>query len=463
MIHKQKDTIKNLDLSSGDIISSIKVIAVPAMLGQFFHSMYNWIDTFWGGKISSEALSAFAAVFPIFLLSLALGQLFAGGSMVLISNALGEKKVQYSKDYLAQALILSIVVGIIIVACIQIFGRHLLILQGAHGQVLAYALDYIKILSFGFPFLMITFILNSGLTSRGNTKFMRNIFIMNVSINMFLDPLLLYGISFGDIQFIPPMGIAGIALATVIVNILGATIFYIKCYKDDILPRMISCYAPRLKYYKEITIFGLPSFFQLLLVSVGLSITTFFLFKLGGDNASAAYGIGLRIEQMALIPAFGLSISLSALVGQNNGAKKFDRILISYHTVIYLAIILLISLMLPLTLFGSILANIFTNNIQVIATTELYLFFALIAFMGYQTLQLSQGVLTGMKKPNIAIIIIVIRQLLLPFITIPLFVYIFKLGIVGLFTAVVTNVWICALLMRFFALRLIRKHQNEVL
>ncbi len=460
---KQVSRSGGMDLSNGDILSSIKIIALPAMLGQFFNSMYNWIDTFWGGKISADALSAFAASFPIFLLSLALGQLCSGGAMVLISNALGEKREQDSKDYLAQASVLSLVIGVVTVVVIQIVCEPLLAFQGASGQVLTYAVQYTRILLYGFPFLMLTFTLNSGLTSRGNTKFMRNIFIMNVCINMLMDPLLLYGLSFGGVQIIPAMGIGGIALATVIVQVLGAVILLKKCFQDDMLPRSISCFAPRIQCYRSIIVYGLPSFFQLLLVSVGLSLITFFLFQLGGNSASAAYGIGLRIEQMALIPAFGLSIALSALVGQNNGAKKFDRILISYRTVIYLAVLLLISLMLPLTLFGNVFATIFTSNVQVIATTELYLFFALAAFMGYQTLNLSQGVLTGMKKPHIAIFIIVMRQLFLPFITIPLFVYVFDFGIIGLFTAMVLNVWVCAFLMSFFALRAIAKRQAEVL
>lgn len=383
--------------------------------------------------------------------------------MVLISNALGEKDEEASKEYLAQASMFSFCIGVLVTLLVISFDRYLLLFLGAEGQVLEYGEQYIGTLSLGFPFLILLFTLNSGFTSRGNTKFIRNIYIMNVCINLVLDPLLLYGFSLGNTQIIPAMGIRGIAVATVLVQALGAILAFIKAVHDRDLPNRLNQYRPSLQCFKRIIHYGLPSFMQLILISVGLSVVTYFLFHFGGDKASAAYGIGLRIEQMALIPSFGLSISLSALVGQNNGAKKYSRILLSYKLVILFAVFLLIVLMLPLVFLGNVFASIFSSDVEVVRITELYLFFALVAFMGYQILNLSQGVLTGMKRPNIALVIIGIRQLVLPFISIPLLVYVFKLGIIGVFSAVVINVWIAALLMRFFALKTIQQKLAEMI
>ncbi|XP_060083969.1 uncharacterized protein LOC132563233 [Ylistrum balloti] len=278
---------------------------------------------------------------------------------------------------------------------------------------------------------------------------------------MVLDPLFLYGASIAGVTIIPAMGIKGIALATVLVQVLGAILVLRKIKRDAQLPQRLSKVKLQSNCFKEIIYYGLPSFFQLLLVSIGLSVVTFFLFLLQGNDATAAYGIGLRIEQMALIPSFGFGVALSALVGQNNGAKQYKRIKQSFAIALLFAFLLLLNFMLPLSLFGRLLTGIFTTRIEVIQITETYLFFALIAFMGYQVLNLSQGVLTGMKKPKIAMLIIVIRQLVLPFISLPIFVYTFHMGMLGVFTAIVVNVWICALLMYFFANRLVKQHMQH--
>ncbi len=461
---KKVEKIKklSLDLSKGDILQHIRVMSIPAMMGQFFNSMYNWIDTFWGGRISPEALAAFTVTFPVFLVSIALGQLFASGVLVLISNAIGAKNLGESKKYLAQSVVFSLLIGTVVTVLVIIFGKNLLMFLGATGQVLEYGEKYLSVLALGFPFLMLLFTLSSGFSSRGDNKFLRNVFIMNVCINMVLDPLLLYGISWNSIVIIPEMGIQGIALATVLVQVLGAALALIKSYREQDLPKFsFAHYRPRLKSFTSISYYGFPTFLQIALVSAGLSIVTYFLFHLSGNDASAAYGLGLRIEQMALIPSFGLSLSLSALIGQNNGAKKFGRILSSYRMVILLASILLICVMLPLTLLGYPLTRIFTDSSEVIRITRWYLFFALAAFLGYQTLGLSQAVLQGMKKPKIAVAILILRQLVLPVIVIPIMVYVFRLGVWGVFSSVVINVWICAFLMRFFALRLIRKSKKE--
>lgn len=470
---KNKNTLPT-DLTQGNIWHHIYRIATPVIWGQIFNSLYNWIDTYWGGKISSETLAAFSITFPIFLVSIAMGQCIAGGSMVLVSNAFGAKETDKAKHYLKQAVLLSIVIGAVMLIVILLLGKTLLSLLGAEGVVLQNGIDYLYVLAFGFPFLMIYFALNTGLIAQGNTKFMRNVLILNAGINFLLDPLFLYGFDIGGVTIIPAMGIKGIALATVLVQILGAVIAW---YKIQSLESTRWIKGDSLKIERKtagsILKYGLPSLLQIGLAAVGLGLVNFFLSKFtgadipeffrGGDHALAGYGIALRIEQLALVPTFGLGIALSALVGQNNGAKKIGRIRESYWKTIVGALGLWVFIMGPLALFGTYIIQIFTQDPKVIEVAHYYLFFAFFAFMGYQIVGSSSGVLSGMKHPYISIAILISRQTIMPLLFIPLFAYAMKRGIYGIFTSVVISVWIAGIILCIVANIIMRRTEKKLL
>lgn len=445
------------DLTQGSIWKHILRIATPAILGQIFSSLYNWVDTFWGGRISTDALAAFSLSFPPFLLAIAAGQCFAGGGMVLVSNALGAKETTHAKSYLKQTVLSSALGGVVIMCLVLLFGKEMLMVLGAKDQVLRYSVEYLSILSIGMPFMMIFFALNIGFVSQGNTKFMRNILIMNTLINLGLDPLFLYGWKIGAITIIPAMGVKGIALATVIVQIIGVIIAWKKIQENSITKWENKKIVLELPIIKQILILGMPTFLQIGMAAIGLSLVNFFLSRLSGGVAVAAYGIGLRVEQLALVPTFGISMALSALVGQNNGAKNYLRVRESYIKAIIAQKILWLTTMLPVAIFGVHIARIFTTDIKTAQITYFYLSFAFLAFMAYQIMGASSGLLQGMKKPKIPMIVLTARQLVFPWLFIPLYAYKFGWGIYGVFASVVTSGWISALILLGVSLHTLRK------
>lgn len=458
---------KKSDLTQGNIWKHIFTIATPAIVGNLFNSLYNWIDTFWGGKISIDALAAFSMTFPVFLLAIAVGQCFGAGGMVLVSNSLGAKKVSEARYYMKQVVLNAGFAGLSIMIITLTLGKYMLILLGAKDQVLIYGLQYLNTLAFGMPFLMLFFALNISLTSQGNTRFMRNVLIMNTFINLGLDPLLMYGVNFGGIQIIPKLGITGIALATVFVQFLGVIIAWNKIQSDKIThwksEHSNTIEFPKFDWHatKNIIRYGTPTFLQIGMAAIGLSVVNFFLARLSDGTAVAAYGIGLRIEQLALVPTMGLGMALSALVGQNNGAGNYLRIKEIYKKTILASTVLWIGMMLPIAFFGVNIARIFTTDIKTAQITYFYLSFAFLTFMAYQFMGTSSGLLQGMKKPKPPILVLTARQLVFPWIFIPLFAYVIGWGIYGVFTSVVVCAWISAIILVCIATSTLRKKIKE--
>lgn len=455
--HPVKQT-HHFDLTSGNITKHMMHIATPAMWGLFFGSLYNWTDTFWGGKISTDALAAFSLSFPIFLASMGIVQCIFSGTMVLISNSLGAGEKEKAQYYLEKAVVLSFTVGVGAMISIWIIARPILRLLGGQGEVLEMACAYLQVLATGIPFMVSSQTLNAGFISRGNTRFQRNLYIMNALINLGLDPLLLYGLSFSGITIIPPMGIRGVALATTFVFALGASLSLRKALRErSIRTDSLRRYSLHVQDSARILYYGLPALLQLALVSFGLAIVNFFLYRLGGSPVVAGYGIGLRIEQLALIPSIGIGTALSAIVGQNNGAKHFERIRKAYKVALTMALLVLVLGMLPLSLFGRHIAHIFSGDTSVITVVQHYLWFALSVFFAYQLIGLSSSTLQGMKHPLIPIVFVVLRQLVLPWAFIPLFAYAFAWGIHGVFSSVVVCAWINALSLLICLRAILRK------
>lgn len=253
--------MKHSDLTEGNIWKHIYSIALPAVFGQIFNMLYNWVDAYWGGKLGTDALSAFGVTFPIFLFAIAVGQGIAFGGMVLISNALGEKNISVSKHYMKQTVLLSITVGVILCLITIIFSKSLIIFWGVQGRALELSVSYIQILAIGIPFLLVFFGINTSLISQGNTKFMRNILIMNFMVNLGLDPLLMYGFTLGNIIIIPSMGIQGIAMATVLVQMLGAILAWIKIQNMESTKwKKGDSNIPQISSGIQIIKYGLPTF-----------------------------------------------------------------------------------------------------------------------------------------------------------------------------------------------------------
>lgn len=329
---------------------------------------------------------------------------------------------------------------------------YLFMILGAEGEYLFLAVQYMDIILLGTFFFLMNSILNSLLTARGDTKTYRNFLIAGFFLNVIFDPWFMYG-GFG----IPAMGLRGIALATVLIQVVG-TIYMITITRRRLIFQhaRFSDFIPDRKYFKELFGQGFPASLNMLTVAIGIFVITYFTSQFGKE-AVAAYGIATRIEQIALLPTIGLNIAALTLAGQNMGADLPERVYESWQLNIRYGLMIISVGVLSVILFANHLMGAFTTDVHVIAIGTEYLRVAALFFFAYVFLNISVATLQGMKKPLYAIYVGTYRQFLIP---LPLFIF-FAIylgwGTKGIWWGIFFANWSAAIFTFFYTRQQIRK------
>jgi putative MATE family efflux protein len=329
--------------------------------------------------------------------------------------------------------------------------------MGADGEVLVLALAYMQVILFGTGFFLLNQIVNAGLNARGDTRSFRNVLFIGMILNVGLDPLFLFG--FAPLG-IPRMGAAGIALATVVIQ--GVSLIYMatRARTLGILAGMKwGDFVPRRTYYREIAVQGIPASINMMTVALGMFVINFFISRNGSTEGLAAYGVALRIEQIALLPAMGLNTAILTLVGNNFGAGSFDRIRETFRTALrYGIIVMAVTLGVILPLAG-VLMRQFTQDATVVSIGRSYLYIEGLVYYAYVMLFGSVSFLQGMKRPMPAIWIGLYRQLLAPAAVFYLFAEVFGWGLYGIWWGIFAVTWSAALVMYFWAMIVFRREE----
>ena len=420
--------MKTLDLTTGSITKHVLNLALPSSIGLMFQTMYNVVDSFYAGQISTQALAALGFSFPVYLLLIAASSGLSRGSSALIANAIGAGEQDKQHSYISQGLSLGGLVSVFLTVTGLIVARPLFELLGASGETMEAALEYMNPIFIGVIFFVVTNLCNAILVAGGDSKTFGKVLVVGFFLNLILDPWFLYG-GFG----LPAMGISGIAWATVVIQIASSAFMISTVLRRGLLNLSSwRVFIPNFKTYFEIAQQALPASFNVMSVSMGFLITTYFL-QFYGESTVAAFGVTTRIEQIVLMPTFGLYAAIMALVGQNNGAGKFDRIVETMRTCISIGLALNIISSILIYLFAGPLMRIFTSDEAVIEIgVQCIHIFAWIQWCYLITLT-HLGMLQAIKRPMYGFFESVIRKVILP---LPLlWIFVFKLEFD------VTSVW----------------------
>jgi putative MATE family efflux protein len=304
----------------GSVIKSIFAISVPVIFANVLQTVYQLIDTYWVGRLGANSVAAVSLSFPIlfFLTSFAIGIAMAGAILIAQFNGKGERDNVGMAAGQTFTLVTLLAIGLSVIGFFS--SGPLLSYLTDSPEVLGQATSYLKLSFLGLTAMFIYNIFQASLRGVGEVKIPMLIILATVIINFFLDPLLMFGWG-----VIPAMGIAGVALATVITQTLSAIAGVILLIKG-IHGLRISPGHLVLKPSWAIRLIklGLPSSIEHSSRSFGMMLLTFVISGFG-TLAIAAYGIGTRILSFIVIPAIGLSVATAALVGNNLGARQKAR------------------------------------------------------------------------------------------------------------------------------------------
>jgi len=436
------------DLTKGPLLGHLRRLAIPASTGFLFSTMYNIVDTFWAGRLSTDSLAALSLNFPMYMLAMSLGIGFAGAAGALIANAIGAGDEEGSRKYHAQALSLAAVFSISAAIILFIFLKPIFILLNGEGEVLRGALSYGRIIIIGMPFLNLSPVAGAGLTARGDTVSYRNVLIAGFLLNIGLDPLFMY--TFG-------MNEAGVALATVIIQIITFIYMLVKVRHAGGFKRIKALdFFPERRYVIEILQQAVPATVNFLTMSLGTFVITWFISSFGRD-AVAAYGAAVRVEQIALVPTAGLNTALAAMTGQNNGAGRMDRVIKSFRLSLLGGVVVMLIILPPVLIFGRQIIGLFTETEAVIRMGYNYLLLQGITYYSYIILFQSNSVLQGLKKPAMIMWMGLYRQILAPAGVFYLFCFTLGMAEKGVWRGLILINWSAAMITLIWAIHVFRQ------
>jgi putative MATE family efflux protein len=444
---------KTEHLINDDIPSLIKQLAIPASTGMFFNTMYNVVDTFYAGLISSQAIAALSLSFMIFFLIIGLGYGFSSAITALLGNAFGKKRYKLASIYAHKGIIFIPLLGVFLSIIGYLISPWLFTLLGAKGEYLNDAQTYINVILAGTVFFMFNFSLNAILVSRGDTKTYRNTLIFGFFLNLILNPLFIYGF-----WFIPALGLEGIALATVLIQVITMLYMMYKVLQTKIVDfNNLEYFMPDTRIYKEFFNQGLPASLNMLIMAFGSLIITYYV-AYYGMYAVAGYGIGFRVEQLMLLPALGLSTAVLTLVSNNYGAKKYDRVIETLKVAIKYGFIISTIGIIFLSLFGAYIVSLFDPNEDVIKYGIDYLLVEVWIFYAYIILFVCVSTLQGIKKPKMILYIALYRQIVAKYLVAFLLVTYFQLDYIYLWVGILVMIYSAAIFTYYYTNNLLKQN-----
>jgi putative MATE family efflux protein len=430
----------------------IRKVAIPASVGYFFNTMYNVVDTYFGGLISTETLAALSLSLPVYFIIIAMGTGVSTGSTALIANALGAGKGEEAERFALQGISFGVVTSIILMIVGIYISPSLFSMLGASDEYLKISLKYMDTIFLGTFFFMLVYMLNSILNALGDTRSFRNFLIAGFLLNIILDPWFMYG-GLG----IPPLGIMGIALATVLIQFIGCSYLGIRVSRTGLIARKdLRDLLPRLQYFKEISRQGLPASVNMFTIGTGIFVITYFVSKFG-QEAVAAYGVAMRVEQIALLPTIGLNIATLTIVAQNNGAHLFNRVKETLDKALRYGGVVMTFGTIAVFVLAEYLLRFFTDDLDVIPIGATYLRIDALVLYSYVILFVHVALLQGIKRPMYAIWIGIYRQIVAPVVVFYMLIHIFGVGLLGIWWGIFAVTWSAALFTIFYARRVIRR------
>lgn len=410
-------------------------------MGLLFQTLFNIVDSFWAGYISTAALTALGAAFPVFFMIIVLSVGIGAAATALIANCLGRDDAEAARRLLGQALLLTLVAGALIALYGLVATGPLLRFLGTSGQSLAAGQAYlVPVLLFAVVFLLNQW-LNAWLAAQGDSRSYRNALAFGCALNVALDPLLMFGV---PALGIAGLGVMGIAIATIIIQWLQFAYLWRRARASGLgLVLAWRDLLPEPMILRDFMRQAVPVTISIGATGFGLFCITWFMGR-HGEAAIAAYGIGLRIEQLAMLPMIGLNTAALSIVGQNHGAGEADRVRETARLVILYGIgVMSLGVILVWPLRHA-LVGIFSADPDVIRLGGAYLGVAVLNFNAYALLILGGAILQGLRRPTFAMAVALFRHVFGPLVVLYLLDPVLGLGLDGIYWGIVTIGWIGA-------------------
>lgn len=435
------ENTKHNIMLDGDITKTIITLSAPLMFNNLIRTLYNLTDGLYVAQLSSDDFAASAFVWPLNFLFISLGMGVGIGATTLISQRLGARQHEKANQYAQNALNISLLIGFILSIIGFFLSSNFVQWMGGTGEFAVKSTTYLKINFIGLFFDFGYFAYQAFLNSEGNTKTITMISIISSLINIILDPILIF-------KTIPlvnlpgfNMGISGAAWATVFSKfVLLLLAVYVVKHQSQIKVRVLSN-DYQFSIIRDLAKIAIPSSLGYSGAAMGFTVLNGLIQSYGTDTL-AAFSMGNRLSDLLTQPQMGIGMALTSLIGQNVGAKQYDR-----AKAIFKRTNLIIGL---ISLVSSILVYFFKQELLSLFITDMsnhnlwsqaieYMMFStfIIFFMGFFSSY--NGVFQGMGKTSYSMLMSIGRLWILRLPLIWLFSHFSNLGSTGIWISMLLS------------------------
>lgn len=382
---------------------AVFTMAIPTIISMLVVVVYNMADTYFIGKTNDEMqVAAVSLATPVFMLFMALGNLFGIGGCSSISRALGEKNDERAKKISAFCCYSSVCIGIIMIILFMTCMDWILKIIKASPNTIDYAREYLTYVAFGAPFIMFATAFGNIVRGEGATKSSMIGNLIGTVVNIILDPIMILTLG---------MGVKGAAIATVIGNIC-ASIFYIGYFifkKNTALSIKLKYFSARENIAFGVLAIGIPASLNNMLMSVANILLNNVLVKYG-DIPVAGMGVAMKANMLAVLLQIGLCTGIQPLIGYSYGAGNKKRLKSVFKFTALCAIIMGTALTVLLAVFREGIISSFIDKPYVVDTGIKMMMALQISCPVLGILFLCVNTLQGMGKALPSLILTLCRQ-----------------------------------------------------
>ena len=313
------------DLTKGPLLKTLIAFSIPMLIGNVIQTLNGSINAIWIGRLLGEkALAATTTTNGVMFLMFALVFGFGNATTVRVGLHFGAGNGLAARRTFGSGLGFCVALSAAIGLVGWIFAHKLLQILATPPESIDLAITYLRVIFISIPFGTANLMLGMGLRGAGDSKSPMQSMILTVALDIVLNPLLIHGLG-----PIPAFGIAGSAIATTVAGFGGVLLLVFKLYRNDLPLRLrgaeFGYLIPRSAELAYILGKGMPMGAQMLLMS-SAQMVVIGLVNREGLNTTAAYGASMQLWNYLQMPAFAISMAVSAMVAQNIGAGNHQRV-----------------------------------------------------------------------------------------------------------------------------------------
>lgn len=361
------EAVKENKMGTQPMFRLIMSMSLPAMFSMLVQSLYNVVDSYFVSQFDPDGLTAVSLAFPIQSLMFAFAVGTSIGINSLISRRLGEKRYEEANQAASHGLSLGILASLLFAVLGILFVRPFFdAFANGSEKVLQMGCSYAYIVTIGSIGCFVEINMEKTLQATGNMIFPMLFQLTGAIVNIILDPIMIFGL-----LGIPPMGVTGAAVATIIGQILSMVFSLIVVFgRKHAVKITLKGAIPRWETIKEIYKVGIPS---IIMQSISALLTTLLNLILIGfsEAAVSVLGVYFKLQSFVFMPVFGLTHGLMPILGFNYGARKKKRIKSALKIGMLIALCIMAVGLLLFELFPRELLMIFNASDEVLQIGEI--------------------------------------------------------------------------------------------